>query len=130
MLPRRRCPHFIPLPLTLASHKRVWTLHCGNMQSPPSRAPLITDVPVSMFNCSSRVRLFATPRTVGFQAPLSMGFSRKNTGVGCHALLRGIFTNQERTCICCVSCITGEFFNAEPLGKPLTIDMISPSPLL
>ena len=26
----------------------------------------------------------ATPRTVAHQAPLSMGFSRKNTGVGCH----------------------------------------------
>ena len=25
------------------------------------------------------------------QAPLSMGFSSKNTGVGCHALLQGIF---------------------------------------
>ena len=28
------------------------------------------------------------------QAPLSMGFSRKNTGVGCHFLLQGIFPTQ------------------------------------
>ena len=41
-----------------------------------------------------RVRLFATPRTVAHQAPLSMGFSSKNSGVGCHALLQGIFPIQ------------------------------------
>ena len=32
-----------------------------------------------------------TPWTVAHQAPLSMGFSRKNTGVGCHFLLQRIF---------------------------------------
>ena len=35
----------------------------------------------SYFNC---VRLFVTPWTVARQAPLSVGFSWKNTGVGCH----------------------------------------------
>ena len=30
----------------------------------------------------------ANPWTVACQAPLSMGFSRKNTGVGCHFLLQ------------------------------------------
>ena len=39
---------------------------------------------LSRFNC---VSLFATPWTVAHQAPLSMGFSRKNIGVGCHFLL-------------------------------------------
>ena len=52
----------------------------------------------------SRVRLFATPWTVARQAPLSMGFARllcpwdspgKNTGMGCHFLLQGIFPTQE-----------------------------------
>ena len=42
----------------------------------------------------SRVRLFATPWTVAYQAPLSMGFSGKNTGVGYHFLLQGIFPTQ------------------------------------
>ena len=38
----------------------------------------------------------ATPWTVACQAPLSMRFSRlKNTGVGCHFLLQGIFPTQE-----------------------------------
>ena len=36
----------------------------------------------------SRVRLFATPWTVAYQAPLSMDFPGKSTGVGCHCLLR------------------------------------------
>ena len=36
----------------------------------------------------TRVRLLATPWTVAFQAPLSMDFPGKSTGVGCHCLLR------------------------------------------
>ena len=36
-----------------------------------------------------------TPGTIACQAPLSMGFSmNKNTGVGCHFLLQGIFQTQ------------------------------------
>ena len=42
----------------------------------------------------SPVRLFATPWTVARQAPLSGDFSSKNTGVGCHFLLQGIFLTQ------------------------------------
>ena len=48
----------------------------------------------SEVNSLSRVWLFATPWTVAGQAPLSMGFSRKNSGVGCHFLLQGIFPTQ------------------------------------
>ena len=39
----------------------------------------------------SFVCLFATPWTVAHQVPLSMEFPGKNTGVGCHFLLQGIF---------------------------------------
>ena len=42
----------------------------------------------------SRVRLFATLWTVSYQAPLSMDSPGKNTGVGCHFLLQGIFPTQ------------------------------------
>ena len=35
----------------------------------------------------SRVWLLATPWTAAYQAPLSMDFPGKNTGVGCHCLL-------------------------------------------
>ena len=38
-------------------------------------------------------------------------FSDKNAGVGCHALLQGIFLTQgSGTCISCVFCIAGGFF--------------------
>ena len=43
----------------------------------------------------SHVRLFAT---VAHQAPLSMDFPSKNTGVGCHALPQGIFPPRDQTC--------------------------------
>ena len=43
------------------------------------------------FSC---VWLCATSRTVAHQAPMSMGFSGKNIGVGCHALLQRIFPTQ------------------------------------
>ena len=42
----------------------------------------------------SHVGLFETPWTVAHQAPLSIEFSSKNTGVGCHALLQGTFLTQ------------------------------------
>ena len=38
----------------------------------------------------SFVRLFATPWTVAYQAPLSMGFSQQEYGVSCHFCLQGI----------------------------------------
>ena len=37
----------------------------------------------------------ATPWTVTRQAPLFMGFSRQNAGVGCHALLQVTYSTQE-----------------------------------
>ena len=40
------------------------------------------------------VQLFATPWTVACQAPLPWDFSGKNTRVGCHFLLHGIFLTQ------------------------------------
>ena len=42
----------------------------------------------------SHVWLFVTPWTVARQAPLSVDFPGKNGGVGCHALLQGIFLTQ------------------------------------
>ena len=41
----------------------------------------------------SCVQLFATSQTVAHQTPL-WGFPGKNTGVGCHFLLQGIFPTQ------------------------------------
>ena len=42
----------------------------------------------------SHVRFFVIPWTVARQAPLSMGFSSKKTGMGCDSLLQGIFPTQ------------------------------------
>ena len=42
----------------------------------------------------SRVQLFENPWAVARQGPLSMRSPGKNTGVGCHFLLQGIFTTQ------------------------------------
>ena len=42
----------------------------------------------------SRVQFFATPWPAACQAPLSMNFPGKNTGVGCHFLLQAIFPTQ------------------------------------
>ena len=42
----------------------------------------------------SCIRLLATPLTVAYQAPLSMEFSRQNTGVGCHSPLQETFWTQ------------------------------------
>ena len=47
---------------------------------------------LSRFSC---VWLFATPWTVALQASLPWDFPGKNTGVGCHLLLQGIFPTQE-----------------------------------
>ena len=46
---------------------------------------------VSCFSC---VWLFVALWTVECQAPLPMGFSRKNPWVGCHALLQGMLPTQ------------------------------------
>ena len=45
-----------------------------------------------VLSCFSRVQLFEILWIVACQAPLSMGFSRN--GVGCRALLQGIFLTQ------------------------------------
>ena len=42
----------------------------------------------------SRVQLLVTPWTVAHQAPLSVQFCGKNTGVGCHFLLHGNLLTQ------------------------------------
>ena len=67
---------------------------------------------------SSGVQFLVTSWTVACQPPLSMKFSGKNTGVGCHALLRGSSWPRGWTRGSCISCIAGGLFTAEPLGKP------------
>ena len=56
--------------------------------------PCVTGKTMLVLRRSSRVQLSVTPWTVAHQAPLSMGFSRQDAGVGRHALLQGIFLTQ------------------------------------
>ena len=48
---------------------------------------------LSRFSC---VRLCATPETAAHQDPPSLGFSRQETGVGCHFLLQCMKVKSER----------------------------------
>ena len=70
----------------------------------------------------SHVQLFSKLRTLALQAPLSMGFPGKNTGVGCHAiLLQGIFLTQgSNPYLLHLLELAGRFFTTEPPGKPNT----------
>ena len=57
----------------------------------------------------SRVRLLATPWTVAYQAPPSMGFPSKSTRVACHCLLRDIYIYiYIYMCVCVCVCIRSD----------------------
>ena len=56
-------------------------------QGPQSKGDRVTNSVCLHAQSFSHIQLFVTPWTVAHQAALSMGFSRKNTGVGCHFLL-------------------------------------------
>ena len=69
--------------------------------------------------CFSRLVMsdsFATPWTIAHQASL-WDFPKKNTGMGCHFLLHGLFPTPgtEPTSLA----LAGGFFTTEPPGKPL-----------
>ena len=91
-------------------------------------------VPMSLLPTScmlshfSHVQLFATLWTIAHQAPLSMGFSSKNTGVGCHALLQVIFPTQGSKLHLCLQQVGS--LPLVLLGKPLvTITLCRNVPL-
>ena len=60
--------------------------------------------------------LFVILWTVACQAPLSMGFSRQNTGVGRRALLQGILPTRDQTHISCFSALAGGLFTTSATG--------------
>ena len=55
---------------------------------------LISSMHASLLSRFGHFWLCATPWTISCQAPLSMDSSGKKAGVGCHALLQGIFPTQ------------------------------------
>ena len=66
------------------------TQYCSSLETPF----ILALVCACVLSCFSHAWLFAIPWTVAPQAPLSMGFPSKNTGVGCHSLLQGTFLTQ------------------------------------
>ena len=60
---------------------------------------LFTSICACVLSHLSHVRLFVTLWAVAHQALLSMGFSGKNAGVGCHALLQEIPTQGSDLCL-------------------------------
>ena len=70
----------------------------------------------SRFSC---VRLFVTPWAIACQAPLSMGFPKKNTGVSSHSLLQGIFPTQGSNLhLVCLLHWQADSLPLVPPGKP------------
>ena len=74
----------------------------------------------------SRIQLFATLWTVAHQAPPTMGFSRQDTGVGCHFLLQGIFpTHGSNPGIEPGSpSLEADALTSEPPGKPFNYEFL------
>ena len=60
----------------------------------PSEIPFLMASSGCVLSRFSRVRLCVTLWTVAHQAPLSRNSPGKNSGVGCHFLLQGIFPTQ------------------------------------
>ena len=63
--------------------------------------------------------------TVACQFPLSMGFSGKSTGVGCHALLQGIFPTQGSNLRLLSPALAGGFFTTSATWEALAKIVIS-----
>ena len=73
-----------------------------------------------MLNHFSCVQLCA--QAVACQASLSMGFSRQEYGVGCHALLQGIFlTEGSNLHLLCLLHWQVDSLPLVPPGKPIYI---------
>ena len=75
-----------------------------------------------LLSCFSYFRLFENPWTVAHRAPLSVGFSRQEYWIGCHALLQRIFPTQgSNPYLLCLLCWQKGSLPLAPRGKPETI---------
>ena len=81
-----------------------WVSYCSSLPNPPFFFLFLILHACVHASCFNHVWLFATLCTVALQAPLSMGFSSKNTGVNGHVLLQGIFPTQGSNPCLYVSC--------------------------
>ena len=66
----------------------------------------------------NHVQLFPTLWTVAQQAPLSMEFSRRESGIGYHSLLQKDLPNRRIKCMSLAApALEGGFFTSAPPGK-------------
>ena len=88
-------PHKVAIPCMLSRFTRASPAPAIHTALPCFFVLLATDFPLRVQSIVTQsCRFFATPWTIAHQAPLSMGFSRQNTGVDCHFLLQWIFPSQ------------------------------------
>ena len=106
-------------------HDWIWIPVWGVTPRDVRRSLLLT-VRVPAGSVASVVSDSATPGTAAHRALLSTGSPGRNTGVGCHALLQGIFLTQGSNL--CLSHLlrwqVGSLLLA-PRGKPLLVDFDS-----
>ena len=100
----------------------VGTLRGKTFAAPLAKRTMCACVPERIRVCVARalncVRLLAIPRSVAHRAPLSVGFSHKNTGVGCHFLLQVDLPDPGIEPASPLSPpLAGRFFNSEPPGN-------------
>ena len=84
---REEVPTWKPRREVSGRNQTCWHFSLGSLSSKIVRKYVV----VWSLSC---VCLFASPWTLASQASLSMGFPSKNTGMGCHFLLQGIFPPQ------------------------------------
>ena len=73
---------------------------------------------VCVLSCFSHVLLFVTLWTVAARLPCPWDSPGKNSGVGCHALLQGVFPTRDRTCLIHPLCwLAGGFFTTSTIWE-------------
>ena len=86
---------------------RMPTLHCA------------VEYNVCACSAASVVSDSATPWTPPARLLCPWNSPGKNTGVGCHSLLQGIFPTQDGSHISCTPTLAGRLFTTVPPGKPI-----------
>ena len=111
-------------------HHALWTQdtvrQCNGHQVYRSLSLLLPTNSESVFvvQSPSHVQLFVTPWTTAHQAPCPWDFPGKNTGVGCHFLLQGIFPTQGLNL--CLLHWQADTFTTAPPGKQTSIYLHNP----
>ena len=103
----------------LCIRKGPGLLHSEDSETPEEDFQLKAAVSFSVHSIPSVVSDSATLWTIARQAPLSMEFSSKNTGVGCHVLLQGAFPTQGSNLH--LLCLLNSQAGSLPLAQPVKL---------